>query len=224
MKIIAALVAVAGLGAVANADILANWTYEVSVPATAGPHVAEAGVNAATSQSTGFHSVASVYSNPVGNGSAESFSSNTWTVGDYYQFTTSTLGFNSISIGWDQTSSNTGPRDFNLRYSTDGTTFFNIGSTYSVLANGAPNTPWSSLGSPNAAFSFLQSGPAALDNQATVWFRMTQANTISANGGVVAAGGTDRVDNIVINGTVVPAPASIALVGLAGLIAGRRRR
>lgn len=221
MKTIAALVAVAGLGAVANADILANWTFEVSVPTTAGPHTAEGGINASGSQATG--GTNGVYSNPVGNGSVESFSSTAWDVGDYYQFTTSTIGYNSISIGWDQTASNTGPRDFNLQYSTDGTTFFNIGATYSVLANAAPNPVWSS-GSGSPIYSFLQNAPAALNNQATVWFRMTQANTISANGGVVASGGTNRVDNIIINGTVVPAPASVALVGLAGLVAGRRRR
>lgn len=223
MKTVAALVALAGLAAAANADILANWTYEVSVPVTAGPHVAEAGVNAATSQSLGFHSQTSVYSNPVGNGSAESFSSTAWSVGDYYQFSTSTLGYNTITVSWDQTASNTGPRDFNIQYSTDGTNFNNIGGVLSVQANAAPNPVWSS-GSASAIYGFTAAGPAVLNNQTTVWFRITNANTIAANGGTVASGGTNRVDNFIINGTLVPAPASVALMGLAGLVAGRRRR
>ena len=40
---------------------------------------------------------------------------------------------------------------------------------------------------------------------------------------IKAAGGTGRVDNIVIS-AVVPAPGAIALLGLAGLVGGRRRR
>ncbi len=55
----------------------------------------------------------------------------------------STLGESSITLSWDQTSSNTGPKDFVLQYSTDGTTFNNV-LDYSVLANATPNTPWTS--------------------------------------------------------------------------------
>ena len=225
MKTVAALMVLAGVAASANAAVtLAEWTFEVSVPATAGPHAAEGGLNAgAASLASGFHALATVYSNPVGNGSAESFSSNTWSVGDYYQFTTSTAGYNNITIAWDQTSSNTGPRDFNIQWSTDGVVFNNIGGVYSVLANAAPNPVWTSAsGAP--LYTFNVAGPAALDNQAQIYIRLTNANTISANGGTVAAGGTDRVDNVIIGGTLVPAPASLALVGLAGLVAGRRRR
>lgn len=220
MKTIAALVMVAGLGAVANADILANWTYEVSVPTTAGPFAAEAGVNAATSQSLG--GTGGTYSNPVGNGTVESFSSNGWDVGDYFQFSTSTLGYNGITVQFDQVSSGTGPRDFNLQYSVNGTDFFNIQS-YSVLANATPNNFWSS-GTYFPEHTYTGAGPAAMDNQATVWFRMTQATTVSANGATVAAAGTSRFDSVIINGNVVPAPASVALLGLAGLVGGRRRR
>lgn len=220
MKTIAALVMVAGLGAVANADILANWTYESSIPTTAGPFAAEAGINAATSQSLG--GTGGTYSNPVGNGTVESFSSNGWDVGDYFQFSTSTLGYNNITIQFDQVSSGTGPRDFNLQYSVNGTDFFNIQS-YSVLANAAPNNFWSS-GTYFPEHTYSGIGPAALDNQATVWFRMTNSTTVSANGATVAAAGTSRFDSVIINGTVVPAPASVALLGLAGLVGGRRRR
>ncbi len=224
MKTVAALMALAGLAAFANADLIANWTFETSIPATAGPHSAEGGANAgAGSQASGFHAAATVYSNPVGNGSAESFSSTAWSVGDYYQFTTSTVNYTGITIGWDQTASNTGPRDFNIQWSTDGLIFNNIGGIYSVLANATPNPVWNgTTGSP--IYSFTASGPAALDNVGLIYIRLTNANTIAANGGTVAAGGTNRVDNIVINGTFVPAPASAALLGLAGLAAGRRRR
>lgn len=213
---------VAGIASTANADILANWTFETSAPATAGPFAAEAGNNAASSFASGFHAGASTYSSPVGNGSSKSFSSNTWAIGDYYQFTTNTVGYSGIAIQWDQTSSNTGPRDFKLSWSTNGTTFTDIGSTYAVLANVTPNA-WNSTTGFAIYTNGPTSGPAALNNQSTVYFRLTMVTNVSANGTTVAAGGTDRVDNVIITGTV-PAPGAMALVGLGGLIAARRRR
>jgi MYXO-CTERM domain-containing protein len=46
---------------------------------------------------------------------------------------------------------------------------------------------------------------------------------------VVTAGtstttGTNRIDNIVVSGTAIPAPGALALLGVAGLIGARRRR
>jgi MYXO-CTERM domain-containing protein len=40
---------------------------------------------------------------------------------------------------------------------------------------------------------------------------------------VFQAGGTARIDNVFVNGTLVPAPGAAALIGLAGLVARRRR-
>ncbi len=77
---IAALATIAGSATAATT--LAQWTFETSLPLTSGPHAAEGGVNAGpSSPASGFHtSGATAYSNPVGNGSAESFSSNNWTL------------------------------------------------------------------------------------------------------------------------------------------------
>ena len=210
---------VAGLAASANADIIANWTFESSIPATAGPFAAEVGSGSAL----GAHAGAATYSSPAGNGSAHSFSSNTWAIGDYYQFSTSTVGYSSIAIQWDQTSSNTGPRDFKLSWSTNGTTFTDIGGTLAVLPNATVPGFWNST-TGFAAYTFgPTAGPASLDNQATVYFRLTMASNVSANGSTVQAGGSDRVDNVIITGAV-PAPGAMTLLGLGGLIAGRRRR
>jgi MYXO-CTERM domain-containing protein len=42
--------------------------------------------------------------------------------------------------------------------------------------------------------------------------------------GTYTSGGTARVDNLMINGTAVPAPGALALLGVAGLVGSRRRR
>jgi len=186
-----------------NPQVLAaKWTFETSVPTTAGPHAPEQGIGAAR----GSHAGASTYSNPVGNGSAESFSSTNWAIGDFYEFQISTEGYQDISISFDQTSSNTGPRDFGISYSTTvGGAFTDTGITYTVLANASPNPTWSS-GSPHAEFSFEfdLSDITALDDQATMFLRLVDLTTISADGGVVSGGGTSRVDNFSIFYYAIP--------------------
>jgi hypothetical protein len=150
-------------------------------------------------------------------------------VGDYYQFKVSTTGFAQVQLSWDQASSNTGPRDFVLQYSTNGTTFTPFGSPFAVLTNGAPNTPWTSVsGTPNPAYTITEnlSSLTALTNAATVYFRITDNSTVSANGGAVGSGGTDRVDNFTVTATGVPEPGSIvlAVMGASGLFMAFRRR
>ncbi len=212
----------------ASAATIADWTFETSIPATAGPFSPEIGAGSAT----GIHPGGSTYSSPSGNGSLHSFSSNTWVVGDSYQFQVNTTGQQNIMLSFDQTSSNTGPRDFVLQYSTNGTSFTNFGSQYSVLANASPNVPWNNTTvNPLYTFNYDLSSISALNNASAVYFRLADNSTISANGGAVASGGTDRVDNVIITGTLsggaVPAPGILpaSLLGLAiaaGMVARRR--
>ena len=204
-----------------QAQTIAQWTFETSVPTTAGPFAPEVGSGSAS----GSHVGATAYSNPVGNGSVESFSSTLWAVGDYWLFEVSTLGYNNVGLSWDQASSSTGPRDFNLDYSLNsGSTWTTVGSTYTVLLNGTPNVAWTSS-SYNPAFTFSPALAGAVDNQASVWFRLIDVSTISANGGAVATTGTDRVDNFTV--AVIPEPTSLSLLGGFGLLAWtliRRRK
>jgi len=178
-------------------ETLALWTFETSVPATAGPHTAEGGINGGNA--TNPHSSGGVtYSNFVGNGSAESFSSDKWSAGDYYQFTTSTSGYEDIFLTIHQTSSNSGPKNFKVQYSTDGSSFTDLsGGSYSIA-----NDSWSSSGSPKAEsiYSFDLSSISSLDNKASIYIRLTQVGTTSVDGGTVATGGTNRVDNVTITG------------------------
>jgi MYXO-CTERM domain-containing protein len=208
-------------------DTLANWTFETSGPSltlnnsAASPMaIAEAGVFAGVSFANGLHaSINTDWSSPAGNGSPESFSANEWSSGDYWQFQTSSAGYQGISIGWDQTRSSTGPATFDLQYSTDGTNFITILDDYTVLENSVANGGnWNATTSfPNYVFAPV-AGPAALDDQATIWFRL------SAQVAGSTTGGTNRVDNIIIEGTAIPTPGALALLGLAALTARRRRR
>lgn len=216
-----AIVTTAAFGSAALAQVpLATWTFETSVPTTAGPHAAEGGVNAgAGSPASGFHAdAAAVYSNPAGNGSAESFSSTFWnTIGDYYQFATSTTGYNSITIEFDQARSNTGPATFDLVYSTDGLSFSTLLNDYTVLPNAAPNPLWANDGTRDAVYTF---GPIAVPgdaaNKPLVTFRLV--SQVAA-----ATGGTNRVDNVTIAGVLIPEPSTLGLLALGAIAALRRR-
>ncbi len=215
----AIVVTLTGLGmGVSQGAVLAEWTFETSVPTTAGPHVAEGGIYAASSSAIGFHSsAATVWSNPVGNGSLESFSANNWSAGDYFQFQTSTLGYLGISVSWEQTRSSTGPGNFRLAWSLDGTSFTDA-LNYTVNA-----VTWSSSSySSGSAFSANLSTVADLDNKSTIYFRI-----ISDEAGSAAAG-SGRVDDFRI--TAIPEPAewglicALGLLGVCGLHTWRERR
>jgi hypothetical protein len=217
------------------AGVVATWDFENAATTNTGvspsPTVAATipgGVNA-SGVATGVHvSSATVWSNPAGNGSSKSLSSNTWALGDYYQFTLaigdsefSSLG---LSVSFDQTGSNTGPKDFQLSYSTDGVSFTNFGSSYSLT-----NDAWSGTGSPKGVSShaFDLSSESAIDaalnnSNSTIIFRLTMA-TNNAISGSLGTSGTDRVDNFVVS--AVPEPSALLLsMPAIGLLALRRRR
>ena len=206
---------------IVQAQTIAQWTFETSAPLTAGPVTPEIG----TGSALGSHAGAAAYSTPAGNGSARSFSANTWAVGDSWQFQVSTLDINNVGLSWDQTSSNTGPKDYNLDYSLNSGLSWTTVSSYSVLANAAPNPAWNGTTS-SSLYTFTPALAGVADNQASVWFRLINTDTVSANGGVVAAGGTDRVDNFTVAVAAVPEPTSLSLLGGFGLLAwfvSRRR-
>ncbi len=209
----------------ASAAIVASWSMPTAVPAaTTGTNyvygAADAGDATAGTSLSAFHALAATtWSSPAGNGSTYSLSSNNWSVGDYYQISVSTTGFSDISLVWDQTRSSTGPSSFRVDMSTDGTNFSTILASYSVIQAGLTGTntlAWSAANGVQGAFTTTVASIAGADNQATLIFRFVNLST-------VAAGGTNRIDNIVVSGAPIPAPGAIALLGLAGLAARRRR-
>lgn len=106
------------MGAIpASGALLARWTFEESMPASAGPHSAEVGTGTAFV----VHQGASLYSSPVGNGSEHSFSSTGWAVGDYYQFNYPLPeGRDILRFRFDMASNAVEPPVFSLQRSIDG--------------------------------------------------------------------------------------------------------
>jgi hypothetical protein len=211
-----AAVAVSYAASSAMAGTIANWTFETSIPLTAGPHAAEVGSGAAT----GVHAGAATYSSPAGNGSAHSFSSNTWAIGDYYQFTASSIGVSDLAIAWDETRSSTGPASFEVQYTTNGSTYQALPIAL-VPAYVVPAINWSA-GTPDAtgttSFTRILQTIPGLNNDATIGFRLV------ATSAPTSAAGTNRVDNFRILSDV-PEPCSLLLVlcGMAGFGLARRR-
>ena len=199
-------------------SIIANWTFEpdplaVNVTNSAiGPFSPAVGSGSVT----GLHaSNNTAWSSPAGNGSSNSLSANSWTTGDYFQFQFSTLTFSNIGMTWSQTRSGSGPTNFSLSYSTDGTAFTTF-TNYLVA-----QVTWNSTSNNIASvFTADLAATTLLNNQANVFFRLVSEQTASS-------GGTGRIDDITVTG--VPEPSTYAMLalagaGFAGYVIRRRRR
>jgi hypothetical protein len=219
-------------GAMAQSTLLSAWTFPTALPVNPPPTAvsysygaADQGVLTAGSMFSGTHASASTaWTTPAGNSSQYALSSNNWAIGDFYEARFSTLGYSDINIGWDQTRSSTGPGTFDVAISIDGgNNFSTILASYTVLQSGGGGSPgtWSSTGAYLSIYSNTLSLTNVASNQADVRVRFRA--TVAAGG----VGGSGRIDNVLVySGPVipVPAPGAVALLGLAGLAARRRRR
>jgi hypothetical protein len=224
----AALVAASSIVASASADLVVGWTIPTAFPVNPPPTgttysvgAADQGANAFGSNLSSTHAVsAATYTSPAGNGSQFSFSSNNWSVGDYYEARFSTLGFTDLQLSWDQARSSTGPSTFELIMSVDGgNTFTTLIGSYTVLQSGGGGSPgtWTS-GTYNPIYTSAIALDASAADQGDVILRF---RSISAAGG---ATGSNRIDNVFVNGSLIPAPGAIAAFGLVGVLGIRRRR
>jgi len=179
---------------------LANWTFETSLPSNYGPYAPEAGTQTATAQARSVHATSPTGYSAAGNGSTKSYWADNWAVGDYYEFRISTLGLSGIQLGFDQTSSSTGPRDFKISYSINGGASFSDLRTYSVAESAGGGISWNSTTVNQASsLSFDLSSFGALDNQSSLILRLVCASSISLSGGSLNSGGTSRVDNVFVS-------------------------
>ncbi|MCS7049630.1 MAG: PEP-CTERM sorting domain-containing protein [Verrucomicrobiae bacterium] len=206
-----------------NATIITNalWTFEApntpaDATATVYPNLIPPAIG--SGNAGGAHALSSSWTTPVGNGSPESFSVNNWSIGDYFQFQTTTLHNYDIKLEWDQARSSLGPAAFKLQYSTDGVTFTDY-ALYTVLTNAVPFL-WTSSGPRYSVYTHTYdlSSITALNNQPTVYFRLT---SISAAGG---GAGTVRVDNFLVTSSMIPEPSTVVLIMVGSVLIWRRLR
>lgn len=222
--------------AAAKAAVLADWTFETSVPAGspgAGFWITNIAAEVGSGTASGLHTAAGSYSTPAGNGSSHSFSANTWNTGDFFQFAVNLdlvdNTYSGINVTYDQNGSATGPKTFYIAYSTDGSTFTKLGADYALTSG----ITWAAL-TPNQGTQLSDdfSSVTALNTASTVYFRIVDDSATTGGnltGGNIGTAGTDRMDNFVVNATItsVPEPATLALAvvgGVACLVAFRRKR
>lgn len=229
MKSIVSLTAGAiAVALVSSADgaMIAGWSITTAFPTGTGNvptgqtysvGAADQGDQTAGSSLSSYHLLAAAtYTSPSGNGSQYSFSSNNWSIGDYYEARVSTSNYANISVSWDQARSSTGPSSFELIFSIDGGSSWTTVTNYTVLQSGGGGSPgtWSSL-TYNALYTSSQA-LAGAENASLLIVRFRSLVT-------AAATGSNRIDNVVISGDLVPAPGAVALLAVAGLASRRRR-
>src|ERR1051326_3328403 len=118
-----------------RADTPALWTFEASVPpTTVGYSNLVVSPDIGAGSLSGHHAnVATTFGTATGNGSSNCLSANYWASGDYWLIQVSTLGYKDLHLSFDQGANPTGPTNFTLAYSTDGSSFTTFFS-YRVLS------------------------------------------------------------------------------------------
>ena len=134
------------------------------------------------------------------------------------QFAVSTTGFENVVISFGLRNSNTASKYAQLQYSTNGTDFTNFGEV--ITGTGDLFT----------SVSRDLSSLTTTDNNSSFAFRVvsvfapgTSAYAASKSTSAYGVGGTYGFDLVTVNGTAIPSPGAVALLGLAGLVARRRR-
>lgn len=174
-------------GSVTPNVTVVGWDFEDS------NQTSDSGINAnnnrlITTNSTG----TIVYNVAGGNTSAAAISNSDWNGGadsKFWQISFATTGMSNLKLSSAQRSSNTGPRDFKVQYSLDGSSWNDVSLASITVANN-----WTTGVLNNVAL------PSACNNQALVYLRWIMTSNTSVNLGSVANTGTNSIDDIVING------------------------
>ena len=134
------------------------------------------------------------------------------------QFAVSTAGYQYVVVTFGLRNSNTSSKYAQLQYSTNGTTFVDFGSVIEGVGDA-----WTSV-------SRDLSSLTTTDNNSTFAFRVvsvfapgTSAYAAAKSTSAYGVAGTYGFDLVTVNGTAIPSPGAVALLGFAGLVARRRR-
>lgn len=207
----------AAFGSSALADVITQWNFEAqTLSASTGTGTASLVGGVTSTFATGFGGSGTFALNTTGY-AAQGTGDRTRGV----QFTGSTAGYDSITLAWNERHSNTSANTVAVFATTDGTNWTEVQVfTFTPAATGTGDT-W---------FQRSVTLSAAYASAANFGFRVLAAFNpggstylASRSTSTYATTGTLRFDDVTISGNLVPAPGAAALVGLAGLIARRRR-
>jgi hypothetical protein len=244
-----AILATAGIAASANANLIAYWNFNNSTPGTTGGlgTLAPAGFNAnqgagtlttnfsvntvagsasanngdlgtfggtaanalAPDDTTSTGNVGGALALRTGNGLSGSQTNN----GKWVQFNVSTVGIvSSLAVTYVTQRTGTGFTSQQWQFSTDGVNFTNLALINTIQGS-----------SPGFVLNSAVLQTVSITNAAAYGVANLRIRVIFDGAASNAFGGNNRLDNVQINGTI-PTPGSLALVGVAGLMAARRRR
>nr|WP_246362791.1 DUF4073 domain-containing protein [Paenibacillus alba] len=171
---------------------LVKWDFEDSTTN------ASSGLKKATAKPISVVGPTGAFSYPTTSGS-KAVSTSGWDAsGDKYWLASfDASGYSYLQVTSKQTSSGTGPKEFKLQYSLDGTTWSNVPNAAITIT-----TASTFVSLDNATL------PAAANNQSTVYIRWLLASSNAINAGAtIATGGTSRLDDVVVTGILLrPAP------------------
>ena len=114
---------------------------------------------------------------------------------NYWQIQINTEGLKDLKLSSDQAGgSSTGPKDFQVQYSTDGSTWNDlVGGVIEVGSTAQESIDQLQL-------------PASLENKPNVYIRWVQTSDVRVDGDTendISSGGTSRIDDIIITGLAV---------------------
>ncbi len=113
-----------------------------------------------------------------------------WNIGDYWQVEFNASDYKNLKLSSMHRSSDTGPKDFQIEYSLDETSWTAVsGGVIAVTPGSTWNTTISNLAL-----------PSAVDFQSSIYLRWVVTSNVSASGETLVSSGTNRIDNIIVTG------------------------
>jgi hypothetical protein len=219
MKTMIAPAVAAALTVTANAALVTKWNFEAqNLNASEGTGTASLVGGVTSTFATGFGGGSSNFALNTTGYAAQNTGDRTRGV----QFSSSTSGYDSIVIEWNERHSNTAANTVAVFATADGTNWTEVQVfTFTPAASGTGDTWYQrsvTLGAAYAnAANFGFRVLAAFDPTAGTYLASRSTSTYATTG-------TLRFDDVTINGTLIPAPGALALLGVAGLVGARRRR
>ncbi|TXK80324.1 DUF4073 domain-containing protein [Paenibacillus sp. N3.4] len=195
--------------AVTNSNIitpptLVKWDFEDSTTN------ASSGLKKAAAKPISVVGPTGAFSYPTTSGS-KAVSTSGWDgSGDRYWLASfDASGYSYIQVTSKQTSSGTGPKEFKLQYSLDGTSWSNVPNAAITIT-----TASTFVSLDNATL------PASANNQSTLYVRWLLASSNAVNGTLIATTGTSRLDDVVVTGILLRSAPNVSADDLNKAVTG----